>query len=258
MIIHGDSSIELDKLPISSVQCLITSPPYYNQRNYNSESEIGHEKTPELFVNRLVSVLRQCKSCMKPDGTVWVNIGDTYRDFSALGIPWRFAIAFSRHGFYLRQEIIWNKTRCRPENVTNRCTISHEPIFMFSLTKDYQFNPEAIREKNSPTSKTGGRFNLNYKYGESQFKKGSVTPRNGRNKRSVWNIAASKGTSKHPAPFPKELVETILLASTNEGDTVLDPFAGSGTVGIVARKMKRDFILIDSNKQFCEELKQLL
>lgn len=248
MIIHQDILTVASNFEAGKYQAIITSPPYWGHRNYSDDDrEIGCERSSDEYMDNILRAISQLKPSLSPSGVLWVNIGDKYISGDLQGIPWRFAILMSdRLGWILRQEIIWNKTRCKPETVKDRCTLSHEHIFMFTRSLNYYFNTSAIREENSPTSKTGGKFNKPQKYGE--FVTGSVVPRNGRNKRSVWSIATCRSTKDHPAPFPSELARTCILASTRPGDHVLDPFCGSGTVCIEAKKLGRLYTGVDIHK----------
>ena len=146
MILCGDAREQLCTLAAESVHTCVTSPPYYGLRDYGTAGQIGAESSPEEYIAKLVDVFREVKRVLRPDGTLWVNIGDSYRGKSLLGVPWMLAFALRADGWYLRQDIIWNKTRCIPESVRDRCTKSHEYIFLLSKSDRYYFNGPAIRE----------------------------------------------------------------------------------------------------------------
>lgn len=265
-LLHGDCLAALDSLEDESAHMIWTSPPYYGLRDYGVAEQIGQESSPESYIATLVSVFRKAKRILKQDGTLWINIGDTYsrggrktvpphRGFASsasdvskygfvsaagnlqdhpvikpkdlLGIPWRLALALQEDGWYLRQDIIWSKPNPLPESVKDRCTNTHEYVFLLSKSSTYHFDYEAIME---PAS--GGAF---------------------RRRRSVWEIATTT-TKKiaHFATAPEELVSTCILAGCPEGGTVLDPFAGAGTTLLVADKMGRNSIGIELNVDYIE------
>ena len=303
-----DAIAGLRTIESESVHTCVTSPPYYNLRDYGVEGQIGHEDTPEEFVEKLVEVFREVRRVLRPDGTLWVNIGDSYATRSGaqpptntrnscghtekrvpsgykrkdlLGIPWLLAFALRADGWYLRQDIIWNKPNCMPESVRDRCTKSHEYIFLLSKSERYYFDAEAISEpiagssskrylqeieKQAGSLKQPGRGNRpmkaalprfgGKKYGvdltdETRTKSGKPyipTPR--RNKRDVWTVSTSGFRGAHFAVFPEKLIEPCILAGCPEGGTVLDPFAGSGTTGVVAKKLGRGFVGMEINPEY--------
>ncbi|BCA86826.1 methyltransferase [Enterococcus saigonensis] len=266
-IIHGDvikNSMNLEK---ESIQTIITSPPYFGLRKYGKslsekESEIGREKEVDSYINHLVQVFEHLKPALKKDGIVWVNLGDSYVKGNLQGVPWRFAIAMQNKGWILRSDIIWHKPNAMPSSVKNRPTTDHEYIFMFTLSeKNYFYDADAIREEHvtftEKSKMKGGRNHLGKKGGTPENGKNAGNSNLhdgrwdqafhplGRNKRTVWSIPLGKYKGAHFAVFPEKLVETCLLAATKEGDTVLDPFFGSGTTGVVALKHNRNYIGIE-------------
>lgn len=290
----GDSLSVLKNLPDGSINCCVTSPPYFGLRDYGKEGQIGQEDTPEQYIEKLVSVFREVNRVLADDGTLWINIGDSYaanrrqrsygecKTKDLIGIPWMLAFALREDGWYLRQDIIWQKPNCMPESVRDRCTKSHEHIFFLSKNAKYYFDAEAIAEpiaestikrvaqnlsaqagSNRQPGKTNGAMKAcigrfggkKYTDGreENQTKSGNeyeVRPR--RNKRDVWTISTSNFKGAHFATFPIKLVEPMIFAGCPEGGTVLDPFAGSGTVGVVALNNKRNFIGIDLNESYLD------
>jgi len=267
-VIHGDAQRVISALPDSCMQSIITSPPYYKQRDYNAKDQVGNEESPAEYVSRLVSIFAECRRVMKPNGLLWVNLGDKYVDGKLLGLPWRFALALSDAGWTLRSDIIWHKPNAMPSSIKNRPTTDHEYIFMFSKQADYYYNADAIREPHvtfSEQSKMrGGRNHFGKRGGTPELGKNSGNTNLhtarwdqafhplGRNKRTVWSIPLSKFPEAHFAVFPEKLVENCLFASTNRNDMVLDPFSGSGTTLLVARRNGRRFVGIDINKGYCQ------
>ena len=298
-IITGECLEELKKLPDESVNCIITSPPYYGLRDYGTghwvggdpncphkrlskyshscttghsqielagnvgdaiykhrcplcgairvDDQIGLEETPDDYANKLVKVFHECKRILKTDGTFWLNIGDTYavteskdqeegsrRDSfygkpkpkDMIGIPWMVAFALRKDGWYLRQDIIWEKTNPMPEPVKDRCTKSHEYIFLFSKSEKYYFDEPAIKEQ-----ATSSAYSL-------------------RHKRDVWKVATTPIKEAHFATFPVNLIQPMILAGTEPNGIVLDPFFGSGTVGVVSEMYGRQFIGIELKPEY--------
>lgn len=264
-ILLGDVREACAAIPDSFVQSIITSPPYFGHRKYSedspNENEVGREKTLDEYINNLVLCFEAIKPKLKDSGLLWLNLGDTYRNKALLGVPWRVAFALQDSGWILRSDIIWKKPNAMPSSVKDRPTTDHEYIFLLSKTANYFYNSDAIREPHvtfSENSKMkGGRNHLGKRNGtpENGKNRGNSNLHNGRwdqafhpkgrNKRTVWEIPLSKFREAHFAVYPEKLVEICLLASTQENDTVLDPFAGSGTTGIVAKKNNRNFIGIE-------------
>jgi site-specific DNA-methyltransferase (adenine-specific) len=262
-VLVGDSWASAKMLPPALAQCIVTSPPYFGHREYVdavelAEFEFGREEKPADYVSKLVALFSELRRALKDDGILWLNLGDTYRNEQLLGIPWRVALALQDDGWLLRSEIIWHKPNAMPSSVKNRPTTAHEHIFLFAKSSDYFYNADAIREPHvtfSEASKMRG--------GRNHFGKRDGTPESGknggnqnlhdgrwdqafhplgRNKRTVWEIPLGKFRESHFAVFPEALVKTCVLASTREGDLVLDPFMGSGTTAFVARSLGRHFL----------------
>ena len=268
------------------VQTCITSPPYYGLRDYGNGGQIGLEESPQKFVESLVEVFACVWDILEDDGTLWMNLGDSYsaggrgggqeggiqagnkgsvtgevfgawkvegfRPKNLLGIPWRVAIAMQDFGWNLRQDIIWHKPNPMPESVTDRCTKAHEYIFLFSKKQKYYFDYEAIKE---PVKEDWGTRNrINGKYHNEGT---GLTPHTGleksyemANKRSVWTVNTSTYKGAHFATFPEKLIEPMILAGSRVGNIVLDPFFGSGTTGQVAQNLGRKWIGCELNQEY--------
>lgn len=273
VILLGDSWHLSKALPSSLVNCIVTSPPYFGHRQYsdsteNQQFEFGRENDPNEYVRKLVSLFEELYRVLDSRGTLWLNLGDTYRDEQLLGIPWRVALGLQGTGWLLRSEIIWNKPNAMPSSVKNRPTTSHEHIFLFAKSKDYFYNADAIREPHITFTEcsrmTGGRGHLGKRNGtpENGKNKGNSNLHNGRwdqafhplgrNKRTVWEIPLGKFRDTHFAVFPEELVRCCILASTSIGDLILDPFMGSGTTALVARQSGRHFIGLELVPRYAE------
>ncbi|GHW85804.1 DNA methylase family protein [Vibrio cholerae] len=252
-IFEGDALTVLRRIPSNTVRCVVTSPPYWGLRDYGIEDQIGLEQSMQQFIHRLVAVFSEIKRVLTPDGTLWLNIGDGYtsgnRGYRApdkknparamgvrpdtpeglkpkdlLGIPWRLAFALQDDGWYLRSDIVWNKPNAMPESVKDRPSRSHEYLFMFTKSERYFYDSEAAKE---PAD--NGKL---------------------RNRRSVWNIKTKGFSGAHFATFPTELVRPCILSSSQPGDYVLDPFFGSGTVGVVCREENRNYLGIELNPEY--------
>lgn len=292
-ILQGDSLEVLKTLPDNIIDCCITSPPYFGLRDYGVEGQIGLEETPEQYINKLVDIFHEVKRVLKDDGTLWVNIGDSYAggagrwggsDFLSdkqisnngslsqipvskkwqhktikskdlIGIPWMLAFALRADGWYLRQDIIWHKPNPMPESVTDRCTKSHEYIFLLSKSQKYYFDYEAIKEdaKTKPTkrNKHAEGYQADYAKGD-RFSPGErVYGADGRrNKRDVWSVPVKPCKEAHFATFPEELIKPCILAGCEVDGVVLDPFFGSGTTGMVAQKYNRNYLGIELNPDY--------
>ena len=288
-ILYGDCRDTLKTVINSSVQTCVTSPPYYGLRDYGGEdAQIGQEQTPEDYIKELVDVFSIVRDKLKDDGTLWVNIGDSYYnyrpskgksypkqtfsktkqdlpDYSSkrnnklsnikekdlIGIPWMLAFALRQDGWYLRQDIIWHKPNPMPESVKDRCTKSHEYIFLFSKNKKYYYNNEAIKE---PAKDWGTRDRTKGKY----HNPGSgLSPHSGltksyerKNKRSVWSVTVKPYKEAHFATYPPDLIEPCIKAGSEEGDTILDPFMGAGTTAAVAKSLNRYYIGCELNEDY--------
>ena len=268
-IFTGDAIQELEALSDNSVQCCVTSPPYWGLRDYGHPGQLGVESSPEDYTEALVKVFRAVKRVLKDDGVLWVNLGDSYsrgdrksvppqkgsaaskvedqkycfdsasaqigdhpiiKPKDLIGIPWRVAFALQEDGWFLRQDIIWHKPNPMPESVADRCTKSHEYIFMLTKSPRYFFDAEAIKERSNEPLQEDSK----------------------RNKRSVWTIQTTRYEEAHFATFPTDIPSYCILASSAPGDTVLDPFAGSGTTGMVALKHGRNAVMIELNPEYAE------
>jgi len=310
-----------------SVQTCVTSPPYFGLRDYGHAGQIGLEQTPDEYVAKLVEVFRCVRDVLADDGTVWLNLGDTYmrdpkkgdrseylglhknlsdsgchtaaqartmvdglKPKDLIGIPWRVAFALQADGWYLRQDIIWHKPNPMPESVRDRCTKAHEYIFLLSKSERYYYDAEAVAEPLADSSvarltqpnlrnqrgsdrvpgKTNGnmkavgpRFGGN-KYGDDDSELSRTTSGNEwtgnasgkRNRRSVWTVTTKPYKGAHFATFPPDLIEPCILAGSRAGDTVLDPFGGSGTTGMVAQRLGRNAVLCELNPDYVELAKQ--
>ncbi len=318
----GDCRELLREMPAESVQCCVTSPPYFGLRDYGHPGQIGQEETPESFVAAMVDVFREVRRVLKADGTCWLNLGDTYANTNRghnsnglgklngsnlknkaqyepnrntplppglkakdlIGIPWRVAFALQADGWYLRQDIIWAKPNPMPESVTDRCTKSHEYIFLLSKSEQYFYDHEAIKEPaecgrlrgSGPMVKPGTGRNDSAMTGDHRVrpskKKGDFngkteamadTGQNAfravtdtRNKRSVWNVQTFSYPEAHFATYPPDLIKPCIMAGTKPGDVVLDPFGGSGTTGQVALELGRRAILCELNPDYAEIIHQ--
>lgn len=260
-VLVGDCRQSLLTIPDASIHTCVTSPPYFGLRDYGVPSQIGLEQTPQAFVDELVTVFREVRRVLRDDGTVWLNLGDSYGPGKQLlGIPWRVALALRDDGWLLRQDIIWHKPNPMPESVRDRCTKAHEYIFLLAKSERYYFDSEAIAEPSLwfGKDKRSGQGNIRYqgkrtegdpsKNGQQSF----VTVKEKRNKRSVWTITTKAFKGAHFATFPSDLIEPCVLAGSPVGGTVLDPFAGSGTTGLVAGTHSRSAILCELNPEYAE------
>ena len=269
-ILHGSCLDKLKDLEDQSINTCITSPPYWGLRDYGEGKQLGLEETPEEFVNNLVEVFREVKRVLRDDGTVWLNLGDSYLPNKQLGcIPFKVAMALQQDGWYLRQDIIWHKPNPMPESVQDRCTKAHEYIFLLSKSQKYYFNNEAIKEDSVTTNSKGekGVPNGSEHIGKSvaedpmfQTRHGlkNMKPQVKKNKRSVWTVTTKPFKGAHFATFPMDLIEPCVLAGCPEGGTVLDPFGGSGTTALVANGHNRDAVLIELNEKYIEIAKKRL
>ena len=267
-VLCGDAVDVLQRLPTGCVDTMVTSPPYFQQRDYENKKQIGQEPTPEQYINRLLDVFEQCRRVLKPTGSLWIVLGDKYIKGVLQGMPWRTAIAMQDAGWILRSDVIWHKPNAMPSSVKSRPTTDHEYIFFFSAGPDYFYDADAIREPHVTFSE-----HSKMKGGRKHFGKRGSTPEKGknagdsnlhdarwdqafhpkgRNKRTVWSIPLSKCREAHFAVFPEQLVETCIQATCPPNGIVLDPFSGSGTTARVARKLSRKFIAIDCSPKYCK------
>jgi DNA modification methylase len=283
----GDCRDVLRAMPDQSVHCCVTSPPYFGLRDYGHTGQIGLEPTPDVYVAELVAVFAEVRRVLRDDGTLWLNLGDSYNSSSQfnhgrsggkqayteageigwpghrkkvdglkpkdlIGIPWRVAFALQADGWYLRQDIIWSKPNPMPESVTDRCTKAHEYIFLMSKSPSYFYDAEAVAEPitsdraPSRKAKASGAGHLALRP--------NGTPYDGtgeeRNRRSVWTVATQPYSEAHFATFPPDLIEPCIKAGCPKGGTVLDPFGGAGTTGLVADRLGRNAILIELNPEY--------
>lgn len=255
--IHTGNCLDiLPTMEAGSVNCCVTSPPYFGLRDYGNDEQIGLEETPEAFVESLVNVFREVKRVLADDGTLWLNLGDSYgKEKQLVGIPWRVALALQADGWYLRQDIIWSKPNPMPESVTDRCTKAHEYIFLLSKKPKYYYDADAVRE---PVKESSGRNMRAPKCGDdrvhgttNQTQK-TFTEIKGANRRSVWNVNTQPYSGAHFATFPPDLIKPCIMAGCPTGGTVLDPFGGSGTTGMVALELGRSAELIELNPDYVE------
>jgi site-specific DNA-methyltransferase (cytosine-N4-specific) len=259
-IVSGDVREKLSSLPEGTVHCCVTSPPYWGMRDYGYRGQIGAEATIEEYISNLVSCFREVHRVLRADGTFWLNIANTYtsggrgwRDKDSknqgramsyrpdtpqglkpkdlIGVAWMLAMSLQQDGWYLRSDIIWNKPNCQPESVKDRVTVSHEYLFMFSKSENYYFDQDAIKESTAD--------------GKGQ-----------KNKRTVWQINTEPCKEAHFAVFPRALVRPCILAGSPKGGLVLDPFLGSGTVGIVAIETGRRCVGIEVKADYVKIAKQ--
>jgi len=302
-ILVGDARLRLSEISDKSVRCCVTSPPYFGLRDYGHDEQIGLESTPDEYVKSMVGLFREVWRVLADDGTLWLNLGDSYagsnkgvmadgsivggakqqtsrgtmdgaiqKGFTGpgikpkdlIGIPWRVAFALQADGWYLRQDIIWAKPNPMPESVTDRCTKSHEYLFLLSKSARYFYDAAAIAEESSKEgiarTRRGSSETMKSVHGApGQTAHGMNKPRNAdaerivdetRNKRDVWTIPTKGFPGAHFAVMPRALVEPCVLAGSRENDLVLDPFAGSGTVGVVALQHQRNFVGIELNPKY--------
>ena len=276
-ILDGDALLLIDEIPDGQIQATITSPPYFGLRKYSesNSAEVGSEKSVEEYVSRLVSIFEKLWHKTRDDGTLFLNLGDSYIDGRLSGIPWRVALALGEVGWVLRSDVIWRKPNAMPSSVKNRFTVDHEYVFFFSkLKKGYSFYQDAVREPHvtfSANSKMrGGRNHLGKRGSTPESGKNSGNSNLhdarwdqafhplGRNRRTVWDIPLGKFRGAHFAVFPEKLVETCLLASSQSGDTVFDPFTGSGTTGLVATRLSRKFLGFELVPEYAEMARERL
>ncbi len=301
---NGDALRVLKSFESGSVACCVTSPPYWGLRDYGTAGQIGLEKTPGEYVGRLVDVFQEVRRVLCDDGTLWVNLGDSYagswrnqgrqqtrdrqrpvngpmmqivddgrycssgsntgkcppglKPKDLVGIPWRVAFALQSEGWYLRSDIIWHKPNPMPESVADRPTKSHEYLFLLSKSTRYYFDADAVREDAESRPQKRLTSTSNQPKGPGRAEAGVQNPTcqggtgGGRNIRSVWTIPTRPYTGAHFATFPPKLVEPCIKAGCPEGGTVLDPFGGAGTTGLVADRLGRHAILIEINGEYSQ------
>ncbi|MBW2100917.1 MAG: site-specific DNA-methyltransferase [Deltaproteobacteria bacterium] len=260
LLLTGDTRELIKTIPDETFQCAITSPPYWGVRDYGVEKQIGAEPNLEDYIRELVSIFSEVRRTLKPDGTFWLNIGNTYtsggrkwrqedsknkgramsyrpptpqglKKKDLIGVAWMLAMACQQDGWYLRNDIIWYKPNCQPESVKDRLTVSHEYLFLFTKSEKYFFDQKAIKE---PTKNGNGT----------------------KNKRTLWAINTEPCPEAHFAVFPKALVEPCVLAGTKVNDIVFDPFFGAGTVGIVTKELGRRCVGIEIKDEYTDIAKK--
>ena len=287
-IIQGDVREVLKTLPDKSIHCCVTSPPYYGLRDYGVEGQFGLEVTPAEYVGRMVEVFREVKRVLRDDGTLWLNLGDSYamkfgggkgrksgttkaavdeiekppreipsglKPKDLVGIPWMVAFALRADGWYLRQDIIWHKPNAMPESVTDRPTKAHEYIFLLSKSQRYYYDFEIIKEPTitrDNSYRDRGDSKLNNTPGRTRMGGLKTNNYEMRNKRSVWTVPTKPFSEAHFAVFPPALIEPCILAGCPKNGIVLDPFMGSGTTGMVAAMYQRNFIGFELNPEYCK------
>jgi len=276
----GDSRQLLAAMPDKSVHCCVTSPPYYGLRDYGHAGQIGLEQSPEAYVAELVAVFREVKRVLRDDGTLWLNLGDSYanggrksratdtklparaaetrpddppglKPKDLIGIPWRVAFALQADGWYLRQDIIWHKPNAMPESVQDRCTKAHEYIFLLSKSQDYYYDAGAIAEP-ATRGAAGSRFTAG-KTAAHQLGRagaGDRADKDTRNKRGVWAVPTASYSEAHFATFPPDLIRPCIRAGCPVGGTVLDPFNGAGTTGLVCIEESRNYHGLEINPEY--------
>jgi DNA modification methylase len=310
----------LRTLPDESVNCIVTSPPYWRQRDYGHPGQLGLEPTPEEYIANMVAVFSECRRILRTDGTCWVNIGDKwasggnggggsfmneradawthakgakgwrkppagYKDKDLIGVPWMLAFAMRAEGWFLRQCNIWAKPNCMPESVRDRSTASHEYVFQFSKNNDYWYDSDAARTPSAPSTETRLAQDIESQEGSARANGGAKTNgkmkavqrsdkqrgrsrkhngfndrwdampvadqmANGANLRSVWWISPAQYGESHYAVMPERLAEICIAAGCPRDGTVIDPFGGAGTTGLVADRMQRHAILIELNPEY--------
>jgi DNA modification methylase len=297
-ILLGDVRQRLTEIPDASVRCCVTSPPYWGLRDYGNDGQIGLEQSPDEYVAELVNVFRDVRRTLTEDGTLWLNLGDSYssqggahggrednqtgvgasrahnagagdqkqrtppaglKPKDLVGIPWRVAFALQADGWWLRQDIIWHKPNPMPESVTDRCTKAHEYVFLLSKSARYYYDAEVVAESAKATNLhdyTGMSYAAPGQSAHTGTRGKATTGPFSRNRRSVWTITTKPFKGAHFAVMPEALVEPCILAGSNSGDLVLDPFTGSGTVAVVALRHGRRFIGTELNPGYAEIARQ--
>ncbi len=266
-VLQGDARVRLRELPDHAVDTVVTSPPYFRQRDYANADQLGQEDTLDQYTENLVQVMAECHRVLKNTGSLWLVLGDKYLRGRRLGVPWRVALALVDHGWILRSDIVWHKPNAMPSAAKNRPTVDHDYVFFMTKESTYYYDADAIREPHvtftEQSRMRGGRRHFDQRNGTPERGKNGGNPNlhkgrwdqafhpKGRNKRTVWSIPLSKCRETHFAVFPESLVTTCLLAGCPAGGIVLDPFLGSGTTAVVARGMGLDFVGIDCVPEYC-------
>jgi DNA modification methylase len=291
-ILIGDALEVLKTLPDGIINTCVTSPPYFGLRDYGVAGQIGLEESPEQFIENLVQVFREVRRTLRDDGTLWLNIGDSYYNYrpgkgqalvkqtvsntnqdlptvcarrankleglkekDLIGIPWMLAFALRADGWYLRQDIIWHKPNPMPESVKDRCTKAHEYIFLLSKSSKYYFDGDSIKE-NAKWERCGNQTERKKHTGTAKYLGNKTIEqlpiKDKKNRRSVWSITTKPFKGAHFATFPEKLVEPCILAGCPERGLVLDPFFGAGTTGLVAKKLGRDYVGVELNPEYAK------
>lgn len=282
---HGDALDQARNLATGSVQTIVTSPPYFGLRDYGSDGQLGAEPSVGEYVDNLVALFRELRRVLADDGTLWLNLGDSYasgspsgpqgstgsragrtltavgtgsRDVAPknlLGVPWRVAFALQADGWILRSDVIWAKPNPMPESVTDRPTKAHEYLFLLAKSPRYFYDADAIREESRGEWNSAKGFRLegqSLRNIEGRIGQRQDADQVGRNKRTVWEVAATPFPGAHFAVYPPELIRPCILAGSRPGDTILDPFSGSGTTGMVATYEGRRYVGIDLNADYLD------
>jgi len=289
-IIIGDNRQTLKALPAQSVQTVITSPPYWGLRDYGQPDQIGLETSPNDYVEQLCQVFDEVWRVLRDDGTLWLNLGDSYASFrdskatpdslrigdgtkvasaanrnpnslreaglkhkDLVGIPWKVAFALQARGWYLRQDIIWAKPNPMPESVTDRCTKSHEYLFLLTKSPKYYFDNQAIKEDGvipAGTKAAKGSVNRKAQAGVNARPPEYKIYDGKRNKRDVWTVTTKPYREAHFATYPPELILPCILAGSTTDDLILDPFSGSGTTGVVAMQNNRNYLGLELSPDY--------
>ncbi len=261
-IYQGDAFTVLHGLKNDVVQTCVTSPPYWGLRDYGVDGQIGSGSL-EQYIEDLVTVFREVKRVLREDGTLWLNLGDSYVQKNLVGMPWRVALALQADDWYLRQDIIWHKPNPMPESVQDRCVKAHEYIFLLSKNQKYYYDVDSIKEKS--TGRSPGNKNQKYvkAYEESddeihRTKAGllNIGKTDKRNRRTVWTVAPAAFKGAHFATFPPDLIKPCILAGAPKRGIVLDPFLGSGTTAMVSQEFGRRCIGIELNPEYIEIAKK--
>lgn len=269
-ILNGDALSSLRGLGPGLATTCVTSPPYYGLRDYDHPDQLGHEPTVDLYIRHLVEIFREVRRVLKPEGTAWLVLGDTYatkgntgrKRKDLMGIPWAVAAALRDDGWYLRSSVIWEKTNAMPESVLDRPTLDHEFVFLLSRSSKYYFDQEAVREPaaggwNGSTFHRG-KTGAHLKHRSQKVRPGRTDERGQtgdrlmRNRRSVWRIPTSPTSGPHLATFPRQLAEICILAASKADDLILDPFMGTGTTALAAAQLGRQCIGIEINSVYVE------
>jgi DNA modification methylase len=269
-ILVGDAALLSQAVPTGVADCLITSPPYFGHRKYGNDStaEIGREASVEEYVDRLSKTLGLAGEVVHPDGSMWLNLGDTYRQGRLCGVPWRVVLALESYGWYVRSDVIWHKPNAMPSSVKRRPTTDHEYLFLLARTSSYHYDADAIREPHvtfSPNSKMrGGRNHFGRAGGTPEIGKNSGNTNlhdgrwdqafhpMGRNKRTVWSVPLGKFREAHFAVFPEKLIEPCVRASSKSDGIVFDPFMGAGTTAVVAQRLGRRYLGFELVAEYAE------